>query len=118
MSRSTLRVLATLELLQSRGRVSGPELAAHLGVDPRTVRRYIAALEDLGIPVTAEQGSAGGYEVVAGFKLPPPLRRRLARHARGLLGIAERAPTTRSSLHDACTGAERPRPRSASGRMK
>ncbi len=71
--RSTLRVLATLELLQSRGRVSGPELAAHLGVDPRTVRRYIAALEELGIPVTAERGSAGGYELVAGFKLPPML---------------------------------------------
>src|SRR5690606_3211743 len=60
MPRTTLRVLATLELLQARGRVTGPELARHLGVDPRTVRRYVAALEELGIPVTAERGAAGG----------------------------------------------------------
>lgn len=73
MPRTTLRVLATLELLQARGRVSGPELARHLGVDPRTVRRYIDALDELGIPVTAERGAAGGYELVAGFKLPPML---------------------------------------------
>jgi predicted DNA-binding transcriptional regulator YafY len=71
--RTTLRVLATLELLQARGRVTGPELARHLGVDPRTVRRYVAALEELGIPVTAERGAGGGYELVAGFKLPPML---------------------------------------------
>lgn len=73
MPRTTLRVLATLELLQARGRVTGPELARHLGVDPRTVRRYIDALDELGIPVTAERGAAGGYELVAGFKLPPML---------------------------------------------
>jgi predicted DNA-binding transcriptional regulator YafY len=71
MSRPTTRVLAVLELLQTYGRMSGAELARRLQVDRRTVRRYIAALEELGIPVTAELGSAGGYMLVAGFKLPP-----------------------------------------------
>lgn len=71
MSRPTIRVLTLLELLQSHGRMSGTELAARLGVDKRTVRRYINALEDLGIPVTTEQGCGGGYMLVAGFKLPP-----------------------------------------------
>jgi predicted DNA-binding transcriptional regulator YafY len=71
MTRPTTRVLAVLELLQSRGRVSGPELARRIGVDGRTLRRYIAMLEELGIPIVAERGRFGGYALVAGFKLPP-----------------------------------------------
>ncbi|MDP5136583.1 YafY family protein [Rheinheimera baltica] len=71
MSGPTIRVLSLLELLQSHGRLSGTELASRLGVDKRTVRRYIQVLEGLGIPVTTEQGCDGGYMLVAGFKLPP-----------------------------------------------
>src|SRR5215831_717514 len=71
MAQPTTRVLAVLELLQAHGIVSGAELARRLAVDRRTVRRYIATLEDLGIPITAERGRAGGYLLVAGFKLPP-----------------------------------------------
>ncbi len=71
MDHPTTRVLAVLELLQARGRVSGSELARRLRVDPRTVRRYIAMLEEMGIPVTAERGRHGAYLLVAGFKLPP-----------------------------------------------
>lgn len=71
MSGPTVRVLTLLELLQSHHRLSGTELAAQLGVDKRTVRRYIQALEALGIPVTTEQGRDGGYMLVAGYKLPP-----------------------------------------------
>ncbi|HBN88160.1 helix-turn-helix transcriptional regulator [Rheinheimera aquimaris] len=71
MSGPTIRVLSLLELLQSHERLSGSEIAARLGVDKRTVRRYIRVLEDLGIPVTTEQGRDGGYMLVAGFKLPP-----------------------------------------------
>ena len=71
MSGPTTRVLAALELLQSHRQISGSDLAQRLGVGRRTVRRYIAVLEDLGIPVTTEQGRYGGYSLVAGFKLPP-----------------------------------------------
>jgi predicted DNA-binding transcriptional regulator YafY len=67
----TTRVLAVLELLQAHGRLCGRELAERLGVDRRTVRRYITALEELGIPITAERGRGGAYMLVAGFKLPP-----------------------------------------------
>ena len=52
----TTRVLTVLELLQAHGRLSGAELARRLEVDGRTLRRYIAKLEDLGIPVVAERG--------------------------------------------------------------
>jgi predicted DNA-binding transcriptional regulator YafY len=71
MPRPTTRVLAVLELLQSQGRVSGPELARRVGVDGRTLRRYVEMLEEIGIPILAERGRFGGYSLVAGFKLPP-----------------------------------------------
>src|ERR1700733_8736556 len=67
----TTRALAVLELLQTHRRMSGPELARRLGVDGRTLRRYIALLEELGIPIATERGRYGAYMLVAGFKLPP-----------------------------------------------
>jgi predicted DNA-binding transcriptional regulator YafY len=70
-SRPATRLLAMLELLETRGRVSGRELADRLEVDPRTVRRYAVKLEELGIPVEAERGPYGGYRLRPGFKLPP-----------------------------------------------
>jgi len=71
MYRPATRTLAVLELLQTHRRISGAEIAQRLGVDGRTVRRYIAALEELGIPIMAERGRYGAYLLVAGYKLPP-----------------------------------------------
>jgi predicted DNA-binding transcriptional regulator YafY len=71
MSHPTTRVLTTLELLQSRSRMSGAELADRLEVDPRTVRRYVSTLQELGVPVESEAGRYGGYRLTPGYKLPP-----------------------------------------------
>ncbi len=71
LAHPTARVLAVLELLQAHGRMSGAELARRVGVDVRTVRRYVTVLEALGIPLTAERGRHGAYLLVPGFKLPP-----------------------------------------------
>src|SRR5260370_34120642 len=71
MSHPTTRVLTVLELLQSRHRVTGSEIAQRLEVDTRTVRRYIAMLQELGIPVHAVRGRHGAYQLMPGFKLPP-----------------------------------------------
>ena len=73
MYHPTSRVLTVLELLQSRPSISGPELAARLEMDARTVRRYITHLQDVGIPVEANIGRLGGYRLRPGFKLPPLL---------------------------------------------
>ena len=71
MYHPTSRVLTVLELLQSRPSITGPELAARLEMDVRTVRRYIMHLQDVGIPVEATIGRYGGYRLRPGFKLPP-----------------------------------------------
>lgn len=71
MYHPTTRVLAVLELLQTHGHMSGADMSARLGVDARTLRRYIVTLEDMGIPITTERGRHGGYALLAGFKLPP-----------------------------------------------
>jgi predicted DNA-binding transcriptional regulator YafY len=60
-----------LELLQTGGQRTVGDLAARLGVDERTVRRYAEHLADLGIPVQAQRGRYGGYRLSPGYKLPP-----------------------------------------------
>jgi predicted DNA-binding transcriptional regulator YafY len=65
------RLLTLLELLQARREMGGEEIAERLEVTPRTVRRYIRGLQDMGIPIEAERGRAGGYRMRPGFKLPP-----------------------------------------------
>ena len=71
MATSTARLLELLELLQRQSRVTGRELADRFGVDRRTVRRDIAGLQRLGIPVEGERGVGGGYRLRPGYRLPP-----------------------------------------------
>lgn len=67
----SMRVLTVLELLQTHGRMSGGELAARMEVSVRTVQRYVARLQDLGIPVASSRGPGGSYRLRPGFRLPP-----------------------------------------------
>jgi predicted DNA-binding transcriptional regulator YafY len=104
MQGPTTRVLALLELLQARGRMSGSQLAQALGVDGRTLRRYIVMLEELGVPMASERGRHGGYSLVAGYKLPPmmfsddeALALALGLLAARGLGLADAAPAVASA---------------------
>jgi predicted DNA-binding transcriptional regulator YafY len=103
MGHPTTRVLAVLELLQSREQISGAELADRVQVDRRTLRRYISMLEEMGIPITTEQGRYGGYRLVPGFKLPPMMFTDEEAQALSLgliaargLGLADAAPAIES----------------------
>jgi predicted DNA-binding transcriptional regulator YafY len=71
MARPTAHVLSLLELLQSGGTRTAAELAGRLGVDERTVRRYVDHLLDLDVPVESVRGRYGGYRLAAGYRLPP-----------------------------------------------
>jgi predicted DNA-binding transcriptional regulator YafY len=71
MPRPTARVLTLLELLQSGGTRTVAELAERLGVEGRTVRRYVDQLIDLDVPVESVRGRYGGYRLAPGYRLPP-----------------------------------------------
>ncbi|MFF5212749.1 helix-turn-helix transcriptional regulator [Streptosporangium sp. NPDC000396] len=73
MADTTGRVLRLLSLLQAHREWPGPELAERLKVSPRTLRRDIDRLRELGYPVHATTGPAGGYRLEAGTAMPPLL---------------------------------------------
>ena len=104
MSKPTTRVLAVLELLQSGSGVSGPELARRVGVDGRTVRRYVGHLIEMGVPVEVQRGRDGGYALRPGYKLPPmmfsadeALALAVGLRAAGELGLAGITPAIAST---------------------
>ncbi|WP_017627343.1 helix-turn-helix transcriptional regulator [Nocardiopsis chromatogenes] len=72
-SETSARLLRLLSLFQARRDWTGTELAERLDVTPRTVRRDVQRLRDLGYPVDATPGVAGGYRLGAGSALPPLL---------------------------------------------
>ncbi|BDT97859.1 MULTISPECIES: helix-turn-helix transcriptional regulator [Nocardia] len=73
MNDTPARLLRLLSLLQTPREWPGSELAERLGVTDRTVRRDIDRLRELGYPVTATLGAAGGYRLAAGAAMPPLL---------------------------------------------
>lgn len=73
MYHPTTRLLTILELLQTHPQMSGAELASRLEVEPRSVRRYVLMLQEMGMPVEGVHGPGGGYRLRPGFKLPPLL---------------------------------------------
>jgi len=73
MASTSTRTLRLLSLLQARRYWPGPELAGRLQVSPRTLRRDIDRLRELGYPIQAQRGADGGYQLAAGTALPPLL---------------------------------------------
>lgn len=71
MSTISARVLELLSLLQSRRHWSGEDLANRLEVSPRTLRRDIESLKDLGYPIATSRGTGGGYQLAPGGSMPP-----------------------------------------------
>lgn len=91
-TRPASRILAMLELLQDRPGITGPDLAGALGVTTRTIRRYVATLQDMGIPVEPNAGRIGGYWLRPGYRMPP-----LMFSAEEAIGLAVALLTTRVS---------------------
>jgi predicted DNA-binding transcriptional regulator YafY len=73
MANTSGRMLRLLSLLQTHRYWPGTELASRLEVSPRTLRRDVDRLRELGYPVDAARGVAGGYQLQAGAAVPPLL---------------------------------------------
>jgi predicted DNA-binding transcriptional regulator YafY len=73
MLTASSRLLRLIALLQSRRYWPGRELSERLEIDPRTLRRDVERLRELGYPVQASSGVGGGYQMGGGAELPPML---------------------------------------------
>lgn len=62
------RMIATLLLMQARGRVTAGELASELEVSVATARRDLEALARSGVPVYPQPGRGGGWSLVGGAR--------------------------------------------------
>lgn len=71
MADTTARTLRLLELLQSSQLRTVAELADRFDVDDRTVRRDVARLGALGVPVETLRGRYGGYRLATGQRVLP-----------------------------------------------
>jgi predicted DNA-binding transcriptional regulator YafY len=105
----SMRVLAVLELMQIHETVTTAQLARKLEVSPRSVQRYVARLQDMGIPIEGKRGVGGHYRLKAGHRIPPlmfsseeALTLVLGLHALQHLGLHALAPmteTVKAKLH-------------------
>ncbi|MEU4523605.1 WYL domain-containing protein [Amycolatopsis sp. NPDC024027] len=94
------RLVATLLLMQTRGRVTAAELAAELEISVATARRDLEALSAAGVPVYPQPGRGGGWQLVGGARTD--LSGLSAREAQALFLLAgpaaAGAPEVKSAL--------------------
>jgi predicted DNA-binding transcriptional regulator YafY len=65
------RMLGLLLLLRGGKPIAAKDLARKFEVSRRTIYRDIDTLSELGVPVFAERGREGGFQLLEGFFLPP-----------------------------------------------
>jgi predicted DNA-binding transcriptional regulator YafY len=71
MTNTATRLITLIMLLQRQPSQKAADLASKLGVSVRSLHRYIAMLDEMGIPVYSERGPYGGFSLVRGYRMPP-----------------------------------------------
>ena len=97
MANTSTRMLRLLSLLQTHRYWPGPELADRLEVSSRTVRRDVDRLRELGYPVDATRGIAGGYQLQAGGRCRRSCSKTTRRSRSRLACVPGRAVRSRGS---------------------
>ena len=121
MTKPLARVLALLDILQAGGTRTLRELSGRLGVDERTVRRYVDHLLDLDVPVESVRGRYGGYRLAPGYRMPPLMLTddEAVAVLLGLVGTrrATLQPDTAVAVESATAKVRRVLPRALAGRL-
>jgi predicted DNA-binding transcriptional regulator YafY len=71
VSNTATRLINLILLLQRRPNQKAADLARELGISVRSLHRYFAMLDEMGIPVYSERGPYGGFSLVRGYRMPP-----------------------------------------------
>src|SRR5512136_1770696 len=71
MANAATRLITLIMLLQRQPNQKAGDLAEKLGVSVRSLHRYFASLDEMGIPIYTERGPNGGFSLVRGYKMPP-----------------------------------------------
>jgi len=71
MANTATRLITLIMLLQRQPNQKAGDLAHKLGVSVRSLHRYMAMLDEMGIPIYSERGPNGGFSLVRGYKMPP-----------------------------------------------
>ncbi len=121
MAKPLARILALLDILQTGGTRTLRELSERLGVDERTVRRYVDHLLDLDVPVESVRGRYGGYRLAPGYRMPPLMFTddEAVAVLLGLVGTRRAAlqPDTAVAVESATAKMRRVLPRALAGRL-
>lgn len=98
------RLMSILMLLQLRQRLTAEELAGEFGVSVRTIYRDVDELSAAGIPVQADRGPGGGFQLIEGYRTR--LTGLTASEAEALLMIGLPGPAAALGLGSAAAGAQ------------
>jgi predicted DNA-binding transcriptional regulator YafY len=104
MADRAARLMAVIDLLQTRGQLTTGAIAELLGVSERTIRRDLVSLQDLELPVRVTPGRYGGVTIEPGALLAP-LRFTNAELVALLLGVRTMAAAADSAFAPAARSA-------------